>query len=190
MKNYIHILSSASSAYLLQEPHFSSPWDIHGRFFNFRLHYRSIESVEPAILVRTLFTACTATFGKIRRLVLHLPQCLLYRVFARPYATKVSKARGVSNAIFGLNHRIGSLPVREGLQLYTARIDCYLISGCEILLDTDSALLEEHLEAQHMFLRRLLGLNPHSMLAVLFTQTGRLPIRIRRLILASAACAT
>ncbi|KAJ7198660.1 hypothetical protein B0H12DRAFT_1037326, partial [Mycena haematopus] len=76
------------------------------------------------------------------------------------------------------------LPVREGLQLYMARVDCYLISGCELALDTDSALLQEHLEAQHMFLRRLLGLNPHSMLAILFTETGQMPVRVRRLLLA------
>ncbi|KAJ7438023.1 hypothetical protein B0H11DRAFT_1829642, partial [Mycena galericulata] len=35
-----------------------------------------------------------------------------------------------------------------------------------------------------MFLRRLLGLNSHSMLAVLFTETGQMPVRIRRLLLA------
>ncbi|KAJ7148422.1 hypothetical protein C8R43DRAFT_1088393 [Mycena crocata] len=92
-------------------------------------------------------------------------------VFAKHYQVKASKARNTSNAIFGLNHRIGSLPVREGLQLYMARVDCYPHLG-------------EHLEAQHMFLRRLLGLNPHSMLAVLFTETGQMPVRIRRLLLA------
>ncbi|KAJ7494670.1 hypothetical protein B0H11DRAFT_2002927 [Mycena galericulata] len=67
--------------------------------------------------------------------------------------------------------------------MYMARVDCYLISGCELALDTDIALLKEHVEAQHMFLRRLLGLNPHSMLAVLFTETGQMPVRIRRLLL-------
>ncbi|KAJ7090615.1 hypothetical protein C8R44DRAFT_990643 [Mycena epipterygia] len=105
-------------------------------------------------------------------------------VLARHYAIKVSKARATSNAIFGLNHRIGSLPVREGLQLYMARVDCYLISGCELALDTDNSLIQDHIEAQHMFLRQLLGLNPHSMLAVLFTETGQMPVRIRRLLLA------
>ncbi|KAJ7127448.1 hypothetical protein C8R43DRAFT_957889 [Mycena crocata] len=65
-----------------------------------------------------------------------------------------------------------------------ARVDCYLTSGCEVSLDTDNSLIQEHLEAQHMFLRRLLGLNPHSMLAVLFTETGQMPVRIRRLLLA------
>jgi hypothetical protein len=53
-------------------------------------------------------------------------------VFARHYAIKASKARGTSNAIFGLKQRIGSLPVREGLMIYMARVDCYLISGGEL----------------------------------------------------------
>ncbi|KAJ7453555.1 hypothetical protein B0H11DRAFT_1926880 [Mycena galericulata] len=34
------------------------------------------------------------------------------------------------------------------------------------------SLLKEHVEAHHMFLRRLLGLTPHSMLAVRLTETG------------------
>ncbi|KAF7345055.1 Reverse transcriptase domain-containing protein [Mycena venus] len=105
-------------------------------------------------------------------------------IFYRHYDIKASKARGTSNVIFGLKHRIGSLPVREGLQLYMARVDCYLISGCELALDTDTSLLDDLMEVQHSFLRRLLGLNSHSMLAVLFTETGQMPIRIRRLLLA------
>ncbi|KAF7357586.1 Reverse transcriptase domain-containing protein [Mycena sanguinolenta] len=105
-------------------------------------------------------------------------------VFARHYAIKASKARVTSNAIFALKHRIGSLPVREGLVLYRARVDCYLISGGELALDTDAALLQDLQDVQHAFLRRLLGLNPFSMLAVLFTETGQIPVRIRRLLLA------
>ncbi|KAJ7217825.1 hypothetical protein GGX14DRAFT_357510 [Mycena pura] len=104
-------------------------------------------------------------------------------IFARHYAIKASKAWGVANAVFGLKHQIGSLPVREGLALYKARVDCYLTSGCELSLDTD-ALVTEHVEVQHLFLRRLLGLNAHSVLAVLFTETGLLPVRIRQLLLA------
>ncbi|KAJ7021684.1 hypothetical protein C8F04DRAFT_972436 [Mycena alexandri] len=105
-------------------------------------------------------------------------------VFARHYAIKASKARSMANAIFALKHRIGTLPVREGIQMYTARVDCYLISGCELSLDTAGGLLEEHIDVQHTFLRRLLGLNSHSMLAILFTETGQMPLRIRRLLLA------
>ncbi|KAJ6580764.1 hypothetical protein B0H19DRAFT_1060492 [Mycena capillaripes] len=47
-------------------------------------------------------------------------------IFAWHYAIKVSKAWGVANAVFGLKHRIGSLPVQDGLALYKAWVDCYL----------------------------------------------------------------
>ena len=99
-------------------------------------------------------------------------------VLARHYKIKASKARNVSNAIFALKHRIGSLPVREGLVLYMARVDCYLVSGCKLALDTSTDLLAELRDAQHSFLRRL-GRNPRSMLAILFTETGQMPVRIQ-----------
>ncbi|KAJ7023058.1 hypothetical protein C8F04DRAFT_1193808 [Mycena alexandri] len=86
--------------------------------------------------------------------------------------------------VFALKHRIGTLPVKEGILMYTARVDCYLISGCELSLDTAGGLIEEHIDVQHTFLRRLLRLNSHSMLAILFTETGQMPLRIRRLLLA------
>ncbi|KAJ7128788.1 hypothetical protein C8R43DRAFT_897142, partial [Mycena crocata] len=105
-------------------------------------------------------------------------------IFSLNYSIKAAKARNASNAAFAMKHRIGSLPVKEGLVLYMARVDCYLTSGADICLDIDGVLVEEYLDAQHAFLRRLLGINSHSMLAVLFTETGIMPIRIRRLSMA------
>ncbi|KAJ7018792.1 hypothetical protein C8F04DRAFT_976644 [Mycena alexandri] len=104
-------------------------------------------------------------------------------IFAAHYAEKASKARRVANAMFAaVKTHLGSLPVREGLQLYMARVDCYLISGGEISLDVDSRLLEEHLQVQQSFLHSLLGLNRSSILAILYTETGQTPIKIRRLL--------
>ena len=105
-------------------------------------------------------------------------------IFSRNYSVKASKARNSSNAAFAMKHRIGSLPIKEGLTLYMARVDCYLTSGADISLDVDTRMIEEHLDTQHTFLRRLLGINSRSMLAGLFTETGLMPIRIRRLLLA------
>ncbi|KAJ7890719.1 hypothetical protein B0H13DRAFT_2531012 [Mycena leptocephala] len=85
-----------------------------------------------------------------------------------------------------MKHRIVSLLVKEGLQLYMARVDCYLISAAEISIDVDSHLLDDYLDTRHLFPRRLLGINSRSMLAVLFTETGLMPIRIRRLLLTLA----
>ncbi|KAJ6591492.1 hypothetical protein DFH09DRAFT_1137169 [Mycena vulgaris] len=67
-------------------------------------------------------------------------------------------------------------------RLYMARVDCYLISGDEISLDVDARLLQEHVEVQQLFLRNLLGLNLASMLAILYTETGQTPMKIRRLL--------
>ncbi|KAJ7165537.1 hypothetical protein C8R43DRAFT_878210 [Mycena crocata] len=105
-------------------------------------------------------------------------------IFSLNYSIKAAKARNASNAAFAMKHRIGSLPVKEGLVLYMARVDCYLISGADLSLDVDAPLIQEHLEAQHLYLRRLLGINSRAMLAVLFTETGLMPIRVRRLLLA------
>ncbi|KAJ7128509.1 hypothetical protein C8R44DRAFT_701007 [Mycena epipterygia] len=74
-------------------------------------------------------------------------------IFSKNYSIKASKARNASNAAFAMKHRIGSLPIKEGLVLYMARVDCYLISGADVSLDVDSALIKEHLEAQHLYLR-------------------------------------
>ncbi|KAJ7228551.1 hypothetical protein GGX14DRAFT_613504 [Mycena pura] len=108
-----------------------------------------------------------------------------HNIFAAHYAEKASKARKVANATFArVKTHLGSLPVREGLRLYMARVDCYLISGGEISLDVVSRLLEEHMEVQQSFLRRLLGLNSSSLLSILYTETGHTPIKIRRLLCA------
>jgi hypothetical protein len=64
---------------------------------------------------------------------------------------------------------IGALPPREGLQLYEARVDPHLTSGCEVVLDTEVYLVA-HLE-------KLLDLNLRCMLPVLFTETGILPMQ-------------
>ncbi|KAJ7908578.1 hypothetical protein B0H13DRAFT_2661945 [Mycena leptocephala] len=108
-------------------------------------------------------------------------------IFSRNYAIKAFKARNACYAIFTMKHQIGSLPVKEGLQLYMARVDCYLISVAEISIDVDSHLLDDYLDIQHLFPRHLLGINSRSMLTVLFTETGRMPIRIRCLLLALGA---
>jgi hypothetical protein len=59
-------------------------------------------------------------------------------------------------------------------------------SAAEISIDVDAHLLDDYLDIQHLFLCCLLGINSRSMLAVLFTKTGLMPIRIRCLLLALA----
>ncbi|KAJ7680744.1 hypothetical protein DFH06DRAFT_1405408, partial [Mycena polygramma] len=105
-------------------------------------------------------------------------------IFSKNYAIKASKARNASNAVFAMKHRIGSLPMKEGLTIFNGRIDCYLSSSADVCLDVDNGLVAELVDAQHLFLRRLLGINSRSMIAVLFTETGVMPLRVRRLLLA------
>ncbi|THU82738.1 hypothetical protein K435DRAFT_784507 [Dendrothele bispora CBS 962.96] len=81
---------------------------------------------------------------------------------------------------------VGRIPPKEGMLLYMARVDPYLTFACENSIDVDVKLLGLLESVQHSFLCRLLGLNSHSMLLILFTKTGLLPIRYRRLELALA----
>ncbi|THV00867.1 hypothetical protein K435DRAFT_559516, partial [Dendrothele bispora CBS 962.96] len=105
-------------------------------------------------------------------------------IFEKHYIDKASKARSVAQATFAVSPMVGSIPPKDGIQLYMARIDPHLTFGCKIAIDVDEALVSKLEAVQHSFLRRLLGLNSHSMLVVLFTETGLVPIRYRRLQLA------
>jgi hypothetical protein len=59
-------------------------------------------------------------------------------------------------------------------------VDPYLTQGCEVTPDCDAKIADELEQAQNVFLRRLLGLNPRSTLRVLYSETGNLSIRFRR----------
>ncbi|THU95036.1 hypothetical protein K435DRAFT_966617 [Dendrothele bispora CBS 962.96] len=104
-------------------------------------------------------------------------------IFKKQYLVKASKARNVARATFAAQPMIGSLPPKEGIRLYMARIDPHLTFGSEVVLDVDLTLVGdlEGVQHMHMFLRRLLGVNNHSILAILFSETGLLPVRYRRL---------
>ncbi|KAK7042221.1 RNA-directed DNA polymerase from mobile element jockey [Favolaschia claudopus] len=96
-------------------------------------------------------------------------------IFEKHYSVKASKAQGVAHACFTVDSMIGSLPPKEGVRLYMARVDPHLISGCEVVPDVTSRLTALLEKPQKRYLRRLLGLRPRSMRAVLFTETGLLP---------------
>ena len=79
----------------------------------------------------------------------------------------------------------GPLPVWEGrYYTYMARIDPHLVSGCEVSPDIDSSLLDKLEAIQRTFLRRLLRLQTRSMRAILFSETGIVPLSYRRAALA------
>jgi hypothetical protein len=68
--------------------------------------------------------------------------------------------------------------------LYMARVDCHLTYGCEISPDCEDVHVKQLCEVQISFIRQILNLHGRSMLIPLYTETGIVPLRVRRFILA------
>ncbi|KAJ7125276.1 hypothetical protein C8R44DRAFT_533726, partial [Mycena epipterygia] len=49
-------------------------------------------------------------------------------LFEKHYLVKASKAQGIAHASFTVDSMIGTLPPKEGIRLYMARVDPHLIS--------------------------------------------------------------
>ncbi|KAJ7309309.1 hypothetical protein DFH08DRAFT_1049982 [Mycena albidolilacea] len=105
-------------------------------------------------------------------------------IFEDRHSKKASKVRAIAETLLGLESMVGVLPVWEARKLYMALVDPHLTHGCEISLDVDPDLLKLLEDVQNDFLRRILGLNKRSMTAPLFTETGLVPLRFRRVALA------
>lgn len=92
-------------------------------------------------------------------------------------------ARSCGYLIYGTESLVGKtrLPPREARILYFARVDPHLISGCEVIIDVDSAVKKLE-KVQKLWLRRLLRLNSHSIVAPLFTELAIVPIRCCRIL--------
>jgi hypothetical protein len=84
-----------------------------------------------------------------------------------------------ANMTFAVKDSIGCLPPPQGIQLYMARIDPHLTFGCEVALDVTQAHVSKLEDVQHEYLRQLLGLNRRSVIAILFSETGIIPLRCR-----------
>ena len=107
-------------------------------------------------------------------------------IFAKHYDEKASKACRVASASFALDDFVGSLAPADGKLLYMARVDPILTFASEIVLDVVETSAAKLADIQHRFLRRLLQVGQRSVLASLFSETGLLPLRYRRVILAVA----
>ncbi|RDB24922.1 RNA-directed DNA polymerase from mobile element jockey [Hypsizygus marmoreus] len=105
-------------------------------------------------------------------------------LFRAHCSKKASAARSVAGAIFALDSFVGVLPPVDARRLYMARVDPHLIFGCEVIIDTDSVALNEFEKVQLAFIRRMLGLSARSLIHPLFTETGIMPIKYRRIVLA------
>jgi hypothetical protein len=68
--------------------------------------------------------------------------------------------------------------------LYMARVDCHLTHGCEISPDCEDVHVKQLCEVQVSFIRQMLNLHGRSMIIPLYTETGIVPLQVRRFILA------
>ncbi|KAF5377477.1 hypothetical protein D9615_005367 [Tricholomella constricta] len=85
-------------------------------------------------------------------------------MFQKHSKTKTSAAQGISGATFTIDSFVGIIPPPEGRKLYMARIDPHLIHGCDVILDTNRAALNELENVQRTFIRRMLHLSARSLL--------------------------
>lgn len=105
-------------------------------------------------------------------------------IFACHYWEKATSAQRIANVTFAMESMIGVLPPRDARILYLARIDAYLTSACDVAIDVHALHLWELEKIQIRFIRRLLRLQRRSMYHILYSETGLMPLRYRRLILA------
>ncbi|KAE9399894.1 hypothetical protein BT96DRAFT_772923, partial [Gymnopus androsaceus JB14] len=71
------------------------------------------------------------------------------------------------------------LPVHEGKILYTGCVDPHLIYGSEVGIDASKALIDQVINVQLAFFRRLLGLSKTSIRVAIYTETGIIPLQFR-----------
>ncbi|TFY52607.1 hypothetical protein EVJ58_g9917 [Rhodofomes roseus] len=98
--------------------------------------------------------------------------------------SKASTARKVANACLSVEAYVAELPPWAALTLYQSHVDPHLTGGAEVAPYVRLSSLTLLESVQHIYLRRMLGLNPRAMTTPLFTETGLWPIRYRRLALA------
>jgi hypothetical protein len=104
-------------------------------------------------------------------------------MFPDHYKAKASTARYCVHRIMGIEDSAGRLTPKEFKNLYMARVDCHLIHGCEVSPDCEDIHVKQLCAIQVDFLRQVLNVHSHSMLVTLFTETGIMPLRIRRFLL-------
>jgi hypothetical protein len=79
---------------------------------------------------------------------------------------------------------VGTLPLWDARKMYTALVVPHLTHDCEVSLDLELTYLKPLDDVQVEFIRRILGVNKRSLIAPLFTETGLVPLRFSRVILA------
>ncbi|CAA7264262.1 unnamed protein product [Cyclocybe aegerita] len=92
-------------------------------------------------------------------------------IFAQHYRNKASSALNTAYNIMGS-------------EVYMSTVDADLTFGCETIIDIDLSLLALLENVQVEFFRLLLGVHDRSPRAILFIETGVMPLKYRRIVLA------
>ncbi|KAJ6458385.1 hypothetical protein C8R47DRAFT_995180 [Mycena vitilis] len=109
---------------------------------------------------------------------------LVPNLFQDHYKTKAGTARYCAHRIMAVEDKTGRLTPRELKTLLMARVDCHLTHGCEISPDCEDVHVKQLCDVQVSFIRQMLNVHGRSMVIPLYTETGIVPLRVRRFILA------
>ncbi|KAJ6481555.1 hypothetical protein C8R47DRAFT_1049836 [Mycena vitilis] len=104
-------------------------------------------------------------------------------MFAAHYKAKARTGRYCGHRIMAVEDMTGRLSPKDLKEIYMARVDCHLTNACEVMPDCEDVHLKQLSQVQIRFIRNMLNLHPRSMIAPLFTETGIMPLRVRRLLL-------
>jgi hypothetical protein len=108
-------------------------------------------------------------------------------LFRNHVKTKARHAASMCHGIFAMHNICGDVPPSSALTLYMARVDPHLTHGCDVVVDTPAVSIKKMKKVQLSFLRRLLQVNPRSFKAMLFMESGLMPIRERRVLMSLQA---
>ncbi len=110
---------------------------------------------------------------------------------ARPFKvhsekTEASTARYSGHCIFAIQDKTGRLTPTQLKLLYNARVDCHLTHACEVVPDAIDAHVKDLEKIQEWFIRRSLRVGKKAPRIALYTETGLMPLRVRRFVLLDA----
>ena len=98
-------------------------------------------------------------------------------MFEKHYTAKEKTAHYYGHSIWAIKDRTGDLLPWHAKQLYMAQVDCHLIHRCEVMPDATKSLLEPLVDVQVKFIQKMLHVSSQSMLILLHTETGIIPLQ-------------
>ncbi|PBK59022.1 hypothetical protein ARMSODRAFT_852415, partial [Armillaria solidipes] len=84
---------------------------------------------------------------------------------------------------FAIQDKTGRLTPAQLKLLYSARVDCHLTHACEVVPDAIDAHIKDLEKVQAWFIRRSLRVGKKASAVALYTETGLMPLRVRRFLL-------